>query len=69
MWGDLAFYGGTWKPLRNHVILFYVYMFVSDYLYFPNNLKDIKDHIWAYRISLKIFFQLMVTVFKENLNL
>ena len=41
-------------------------MFVSDYLYFPNNLKDIKDHIWAYRISLKIFFQLMVTVFKEG---
>ena len=42
---------------------------MSDYLYFPNNLKDIKYHIQAYMISGKIFFQLMVTVFKENLNL
>ena len=42
---------------------------MSDYLYFPNNFKDIKDHIQADMISCKIFFQLMVTVFKENLNL
>ena len=42
---------------------------MSGYLYFPNNFKDIKDHIQADMISCKIFFQLMVTVFKENLNL
>ena len=41
---------------------------MSGYLYFPNNLKD-KDHIQTYMISCKIFFQLMITVFKENLNL
>ena len=35
---------------------------MSGYLYFPNNLKD-------HMISCKIFFQLMVTVSKENLNL
>ena len=46
---------------------------MSGYLYFLNNLKDIKDHIWAdnihriYRICR--VFQLMVTVFKEKLNL
>ena len=53
----------------NHVILLYPYKFMSGYLYFPNNLKDIKDHIQADMISCKIFFQLMVTVFKEKLNL
>ena len=42
---------------------------MSGYLYFPNNLKDIKYHIYADMISCKIFFQLMVTVFKEKLNL
>ena len=42
---------------------------MSDYLYFPKNLKDTKDHIYAYIIGFKFFFQLMVTVFKENLNL
>ena len=42
---------------------------MSGYLYFPNNLKDIKDRIQADMISYKIFFQLMVTIFKENLNL
>ena len=40
---------------------------MSGYLYFPNNLKGIKDHIQADMISCKIFFQLMVTVFKEKL--
>ena len=40
---------------------------MSGYLYFPNNLKYTKDQ--TYMISCKIFFQLMVTVFKENLNL
>ena len=43
---------------------------MSGYLYFPSKLKDIKDHIKkVYMIICKIFFQLMVTVFKENLNL
>ena len=41
---------------------------MSGYLYFQNNLKDIKDHIGWYDM-LKILFQLMVTVFKEKLNL
>ena len=42
---------------------------MSGYLHFPNNLKDIEDHLSAYMISYKSFFELMVTVFKENLNL
>ena len=42
---------------------------MSGYLQFFNNLKDIKDLIQADMISCKIFFQLMVTVFKEKLNL
>ena len=42
---------------------------MSGYLYFANNLKDMKDHIQADMISCKIFFQSMVTVFKEKLNL
>ena len=60
--GDLI---TTQKPY----ILSYSYEFMSGYLYFPNNLKDIKDHIQNDMISCKIFFQLMVTVFKEKLNL
>ena len=28
-----------------------------------------KDHVEAYMISCKIFFQLMVSVFNENMNL
>ena len=59
----------TSKPLRNHVILSYPYKLIGGYVYFPNNLKNIKDHMQAYIISCKIFFQLMVTVFKETLNL
>ena len=42
---------------------------MSGYLYFPNILKDIEDHIQAYMIHYKKFFQLMVTDFKEDLNL
>ena len=42
---------------------------MSDYLYFPNSLKDIKDYIQADMKGCKVFFQLMVTVFKEILNL
>ena len=36
---------------------------MGGYLYFPNNLKDIKDHIEADMLCSKIFFQLMITVF------
>ena len=42
---------------------------MSGYLQFPNNLKDIKDHVQADMISSKIFFLLIATVFKEKLNL
>ena len=42
---------------------------MSGHLYFPNNLKEIKKQIKAYMISWKKCFQLMVTVFKENLKL
>ena len=42
---------------------------MSGYLCFPNNLKDIEDHVQTYMISCNIIFQLMVAVFKENLNL
>ena len=38
MWGDLI-------ALRNYVMLCYPYKLMSDYLYFPNNLKDKEDHI------------------------
>ena len=43
MWGDLAFYWGNLLPLINHVLLSYPYKFMSGYLYFVNNLIDIKD--------------------------
>ena len=36
---------------------------MSGCLYFSNNLKNMKDHI-----KLQNLFQLMVTVFKENLR-
>ena len=42
---------------------------MSGYLYFPDKLKDIKYHLLANMISFEIFFQLMVTIFKEKLNL
>ena len=42
---------------------------MSGSFYFSNNLKDIKGHIQADMISCKIFFQLMITFFKEKLNL
>ena len=37
---------------------------MSDYLYFPINLKDKKHH--TYTINCKIFFQLMLTGFKKT---
>ena len=30
---------------------------MSDYLYFPNNFKDIKDQIQDYIVSYKVFLQ------------
>ena len=42
---------------------------MSGYLYFFNNLKDMKGRIEAFMISFKNFFQLMVTVLIESLNL
>ena len=46
------------------------YRFIRGYLYFPNNVKDIKDHIQAVRLqSCKIFFEVIVTVLKEKLIL
>ena len=43
---------------------------MSDYLYFPNNLKDINDHILDYIVSCKIVLQSKVTtISKENMNL
>ena len=45
LWRGRTWYGGTWSPLRNHVILSYPYKFESSYLYFPNNLKDKEDHL------------------------
>ena len=55
------------NPLET--MLYQLTLVSSGYLYFPNNLKYIKDHIQADMISCKIFFQLMVTVLKEKLNL
>ena len=43
------------------------YKFVSSYLYFFNNLKDIKDHIINYIIPSKMLFsERKATVFKEK---
>ena len=39
---------------------------MSDYLYFSNNLKDIKDHMLDYIVSFKIFLQKKVTTSKLN---
>ena len=64
----LHFIGG----LDNHLetkLYYLIFISLSGYLYLPNNLKEIKDHIWADMKSWKIFFQLIVTVFKEKLNL
>ena len=42
---------------------------MSDYLYFSNNFKDIKDHMLDYIVSCSIFLKLKVTASKENINL
>ena len=39
---------------------------MSGFLYFSNHLKDIKDHIEAYMIICKVFFQLMVQQFSKK---
>ena len=60
---------GDLKTTQKPSYITYPYKFMKGYLHFSNNLKDIKYHIQADMISCKIFFQLMVTVFKEKLNL
>ena len=50
-WGDLAFYG----VLDNHLETMLYYRTLTDYLYVPNNLKDIKDRLYAYMASSKLF--------------
>ena len=30
---------------------------MSDYLYLPNNLKDVKEHMLDYIVSCKVFLQ------------
>ena len=67
--GGLDILFGDLITTQKKIILSYPFKFMSGHLYFPNNLKDIKDHIQTDMISCKIFFQLMVTVFKEKLNL
>ena len=68
--GDLALYqGGNLITPQKPCYIILPYKFMSGYLYISNNLKDLEDHTQAYMISQKIFSQLMVTVFKENLNL
>ena len=42
---------------------------MSDYLYFSNNLRDVKDNMLDYIVSCKIFLQSKVTASKENMNL
>ena len=42
--GGLGILLGDLITIRNHVILSYPYKLMSGYLYFPNNLKDRKDH-------------------------
>ena len=66
--GEPYFMGGLDNRLAAMLYCFTL-KFMSGYYYFPNNLKGIKGHTWANMISCKFFFQSMVTVFKENLNL
>ena len=62
--------GGLDNPLETmSYYLTFIVKFMSDYLYFPNKLKDVEDHIWADMMSYKMFFQLKVTFLKENLSL
>ena len=48
--GRLAILLGDLIPLIHHVILSYSYRFMSGYLYFPNNLRDIKDNKTKYKL-------------------
>ena len=46
--GTWHFMGGLDNPLETmlyYLTLINPYKFMTGYLYFPNNLKDIKDHI------------------------
>ena len=58
--------GGLDNPLETmSYYLTLIAKFMSGYLYFPSNVKDVEDHIQADMM----FFQLMVTFLKENLSL
>ena len=44
-------------------------MVISGYLYFPNNLKYIKDHMPAYMIiNNKIFFSAKSNIFNKSMK-
>ena len=43
IWGTWNFVGG----FNNHLYIWYPYKFMGGYLYFLNNLKYTKDHIYA----------------------
>ena len=48
--------GGLDNPLETmSYYLTLIAKFMSDYLYFPNKLKDVEDRIWADMISYKSF--------------
>ena len=67
--GGLGILLGNLITTQKSCYIILPYKFMSGFLYFSNNLKYIKDHIQTDVISYKIFFQLMVTVSKEKLNL
>ena len=60
--GGRTLCGGTWhfiEELDKHLetMLYYLILIsLTGHLHLPNNLKDIKDQIWADMKSLKIFF-------------
>ena len=42
-----------WEQIYQFSLLFNHYKFMSDYLYFSNNLKDIRDHMLDYTLFCK----------------
>ena len=61
------YFSEEWEQI--YCLQFNHYKFMSDYLYFSNNLKEIKNHMLDYIVSCKIFLQSKVTASKENMNL
>ena len=49
-----------------YLVLINRYKFVSGYLYFPNNLKDIRDHMWALYDNLQNLFPINGNNFKRK---